>query len=209
MLLSIGILLFVIGLGLTPAYFYIKKAYLLTIPNSFSVSIVTVSILVIALSFAAIRYLLQRNMKRYWISVHISIILAFTFVLVSFLPILDLHKSFIPFCKQIMVAVSADQSLYGYKADETLRGAVPFYTGRYIVEIEDLESGPTILRENDPFFIIIRDQRGGLEKELLSTGRLHILVKQEMGPSRALVMLSNKAQSTLTIPDPFKKRPNR
>ncbi len=205
----LGILLFVIGLGLTPAYFYIKKAYLLTIPNSFSVSIVTVSILVIALSFAAIRYLLQRNMKRYWISVHISIILAFTFVLVSFLPILDLHKSFIPFCKQIMVAVSADQSLYGYKADETLRGAVPFYTGRYIVEIEDLESGPTILRENDPFFIIIRDQRGGLEKELLSTGRLHILVKQEMGPSRALVMLSNKAQSTLTIPDPFKKRPNR
>ncbi len=202
----LSILLLVIGLGLTPIYFYIKKAYLLAIPDSFSVSIVAISILVTALSFAAIRYLLRRNMKRYWISVHISVILAFAFVLVSFLPVLDLHKSFVPFCQQIVAIVPADHSLYAYKPDETLTGAVPFYTGRYIIEMEDLENVATILQKNEPFFIIIRDQRAWLEKELLSTGKLHILVKQEMGTERTLVLLSNKAQSTLTIPDPFKKR---
>jgi len=203
----LAILLLAIGLDLTPIYFYIKKAYLFATPNNLLVSIVTISILVTALSFAAIQYLLRRNMERYWISVYLSIILTFIFVLASFLPVLDLHKSFVPFCRQITVAVPADQALYGYKADETLRGAVPFYTGRYIIEVEDLEDVATILQKNEPFFVILREQRVSLAKELLSTQKLHFLVKQEMGTDRALVLLSNKALSPLTIPDPFKKRP--
>jgi hypothetical protein len=86
-------------------------------------------------------------------------------------------------------------------------GAVPFYTGRYIIEMKDLRNVATILQKKEPFFITIRDQREKLEKELLSTGKCYILVKQEMGTGRTLVLLSNKAQSTLTIADPFKKRP--
>jgi hypothetical protein len=143
-------------------------------------------------------------MKRYWISVHISIILAFA--LVAFVPVLDLHKSFVPFCQQIMALVPADQPLYAYQPDETLRGAVPFYTGRYIIEKEDLADVATTLQKRESFFIAIRDQREKLEKELLSIGKLYILVKQEMGTDRTLALLSNKAQSSLTIPDPFKKR---
>ncbi len=202
----LSILLLVISLGLAPIYFYIKKVYLSDIPGSLSVSVVAISILVTAVSLVAIRYLLYRNMKRYWILAHISIILAFTFVLVSIVPVLDLHKSFVPFCRQIMAVVPADQPLYAYQPDETLRGAVPFYTGRYVIETEDLGNVATILKKNEAFFIVIRDQRKKLEEELLSKGKLYILVKQEMGTSRTLVLLSNKAQSTLTIPDPFKKR---
>jgi hypothetical protein len=148
-------------------------------------------------------------MKTYWVSVHISIVLALVFILVAILPVLDRHKSFMPFCQEIMAAVPADQRLYAYQPDETLRGAVPFYTGRYLIEIEDFGNVTTILENKGLLFIVIRDKREKFEKELLSTGRLHILVKQEMGLDRALVLLSNKAQSALTIPYPFKENPGR
>jgi 4-amino-4-deoxy-L-arabinose transferase-like glycosyltransferase len=203
----LDIFLLVIGLGLTPVYFYLKKSYLSGFSDSLSISVVAISIFVTILSLAAIGYLLRRNMKRHWISVYIAIISVLAFTLVTILPILDRHKSFVPFCQHVMAAVPIDQPLYAYKPDETLRGAVPFYTGRYIVETEDLGNVATILQKKEPCFIIIRDTRGKLEKKLLSTGKLHILVKQEMGTDRTLVLLSNKAQSTLTIPDPFKKRP--
>ena len=203
------ILLLVIGLGLTPIYFYFKKAYLSGTPDSLSISVVAISILVTALSLAAIGYLLRGNMKRYWISVHIPIILVLAFTLVAIFPILDRHKSFVPFCQQVMAAVPADQPLYAYQPDETLRGAVPFYTGRYLIETEDLGNVAAVLQKKEPFFVVIRDKRAKVEKELLSTGKLYILVKQEMGTNRALVLLSNQEQSTLTIPDPFKKRPAR
>jgi 4-amino-4-deoxy-L-arabinose transferase-like glycosyltransferase len=202
----LNILLLVISLGLAPIYFYIKKVYLSDIPGNLPVSVVAISILGTGLSLAAIRYLLQRNMKGYWISVHISIILAFIFILVSIVPVLDLHKSFVPFCRQIMAVVPASQPLYDYQPDETLRGILPFYMGRYVIETEDLGNVATLLKKNGAFFIVIRDQRAWQEKELLSTGKLYILVKQEMGTNRTLVLLSNKGQNTLMIPDPFKKR---
>jgi 4-amino-4-deoxy-L-arabinose transferase-like glycosyltransferase len=203
------ILLLVIGLGLTPIYFYFKKVYLLDTPDRLSISIIAVSMLVTALSLAAIWCLLRRNMKGYWISVHLSIILAMVFTLVTILPMVDRYKSFVPFCQQVMAAVPADQPLYAYQPDETLRGAVPFYTGRYIVEMEDLGNVITILEKKEPFFIVIRDKREKLEKELLSTGQLYILIKQEMGSDRTLLVLSNTSQSPFIIPGPFKKKPAR
>jgi len=201
-----GILLLTFGLGLTPIYFYIKKAYLGGTTDSLSILVVLISILITALSFAAIWYLLHGNMKRYWISVHIPIILVLAFNLAVIWPILDRAKNFMPFCQQIMALVPADQPLYAYRPDETLRGAVPFYTGRYLIEMQDIGNVVTTLQKKEPFFIVIRDQKATLEKELSSTGGLSILVKQEMGTDRELLILSNKAQSTLTMPYPFKKR---
>jgi len=206
---SLNIVLLVMSLGLTPIYFYVKKVYLLDFPGNLSVSAVAISILVTALSLGAIWYLLQRNMIRYWISVHVAILFAFIFILVSVVPVLDLHKSFVPFCRKISTVVPPDQPLYAYQPDETLEGFVPFYTGRYIAEIEDVSNVETILQPIDDFFIVARDQRTRQEKELLSMGKLYILVKQEMGTGRTLLLLSNKAQATFTIPDPFKKKPDR
>jgi hypothetical protein len=147
-------------------------------------------------------------MKRYWVSVHISIVLALTFILAAIFPVLDHYKSFVPFCQQVTARVPADQPLYAYQPDETLRGAVPFYTGRYLIEMEDIGSVATILKEKESVFIIIRDKRENFEKELLATDQLSILVRQEIGLDRTLVLLSNKAQASLTIPYPFKKIKN-
>jgi 4-amino-4-deoxy-L-arabinose transferase-like glycosyltransferase len=202
----LNIVLLVISLELAPTYFYIKKSYLLNLPPTVFVSIVATSILVTALSLAAIRYLLRRNMRRYWISVHISILLTFLCFILSVVPVLDLSKSFVPFCRQMMTVVPADQPLYAYQPDETLMGAVPFYTGRYLLEVENLEQVSTLLQKNEFVFIVIRDARARQEKELLSAGKLHILVKQEMEVGRTLLLLSNKDQAALTLPAPFKKR---
>jgi hypothetical protein len=111
----------------------------------------------------------------------------------------------VPFCRQITASVPANQPLHAYQPDETLRGAVPFYTGRYVIETEDLASVEAILQKEEPFYILIRDKRGEAEKTLLNTGRLHAIVKQTMGTDRALVLLSNRpTKGTITIGDTFK-----
>jgi hypothetical protein len=195
--------LLVIGIALTPAYFYLKEAFLSGVSAAFLVSVLTISLLVTAISLASIWYLLHRNLKGYWVSINIPIFLVLLFTLTAIVPILDRHKSFVPFCQQVTATVPADQPLYAYQPDETLRGAVPFYTGRYVVETEEL--GSDLLEKKEPFYIMIRDKREDLEKTLLSTGRLHVLVKQEMGTDRALVLLSNRAtEQPVIIGDPFK-----
>lgn len=71
-----------------------------------------------------------------------------------------------------------------------LRGAVLFYTGRYVIEIEELRDD--LLKKEEPFFVMIRDKKDEMEKKLLSTGKFSVLVKQKMGTDRALVLLSNR-----------------
>jgi len=198
------ILLLIIGVALTPAYFYLKKAYLLTFPAGFLALVLVISVLVAAIALAGAFHLQRRNLARYWISISLSVILVLIFTLVAIVPILDKHKSFAPFCGQLTALVPADQLLYAYQADETLRGAVPFYTGHFLVEVEEI--GKDLLSKEEPLYLIIRDKREAMEKELISTGKFHVLVKQLMGSDRTLVLFSNRpAQKAITIGDAFKK----
>ena len=98
------------------------------------------------------------------------------------------------------------EPLYAYEPDETLRGAVPFYTGRYVIEIGGLARVETMLQKEEPFYIIIRDKKEETENKLLSTGRLNSLAKLEMGTDRTLVLLSNRAiEKTVAIENAFQK----
>ena len=187
---AFGVFLLVIGLALMPAYFSIKKVFLTGVSGNFFAAVVIVSMLVTAISLAGVLYLYHGNLKKYWISINLSIIVLLLFALIAIVPILDSHKSFVPFSRQVMATVPADQQLYAYQPDETLRGAVPFYTGRYAIEIEEL--GNDLLKKEEPFFIMIRDKKEEMEKKLLSTGKFSVVVKQEMGTDRTLVLLSNK-----------------
>ena len=78
---------------------------------------------------------------------NVSIILMLLFAITVVIPVLDNHKSFVPFCTQIAATVPANEPLYAYQADETLRGAVPFYTGRYVIETENLQDIEPLLEE--------------------------------------------------------------
>lgn len=197
-----------IGIGLMPAYFYLKKAEpgLLSYSTTLLVSVTALSILVTASSIAGILYLLRGNMKRYWVSVNLPIMMALVFTLVVVVPILDRHKSFVPFCRQVKAIVPADAPLLAYQPDETLRGAIPFYTGRYLIETENLTDIVPFLNKKETIFIVIRDRRQVMEKALLSTGKLHILVRREMGMDRALVLMSNEVPRDMaTVGDSFSR----
>ena len=185
-----NVFLLIIGLALTPAYFSIKKVFLTGVSGNFFAAVLVVSILVTAISIRGVWCLYHGNLKQYWISINLSIIVVLLFALTAIVPILDGHKSFVPFTSQVIANVQDNQPLYAYQPDETLRGAVPFYTKRYAVEIEEL--GDDLLKREAPFFIMIRDKRNEMEKKLLSTGKFSILVKHEMGTDRALVLLSKK-----------------
>jgi 4-amino-4-deoxy-L-arabinose transferase-like glycosyltransferase len=199
------LVLFVIGLALTPAYFHLKETLFSDASQSFLVAIIVVSALIIATALAGAVYLKRQNFTRYWISINISIILVLLFTVTAVLPVVDTHKSFVPFCRQITASVPVNQPLHAYQPDETLRGALPFYTGRYVIETEELASVIKILEEEKPFYIVIRDKREETEKELLNSGKLTVLVKQMMGADRTLVLLSNRpVTGVIIIGDIFK-----
>ena len=65
--------LLLIGLALTPLYFYVKKLYPMDVSETLLIQIIVLSVFMIALSFAAIRYFQQRDLKKYWISMNASI----------------------------------------------------------------------------------------------------------------------------------------
>jgi hypothetical protein len=76
----------------------------------------------------------------------------------------------------------------------------------FFVVIETEEIGKDLLSKEEPFYLMIRDRIKVVEKELLSTGKLHLLVKQLMGSERTLVLFSNRpALNTTTIGGVFKK----
>lgn len=114
------------------------------------------------------------------------------FCLIVAIPLADRHKSFVPFCNQISALVPAEELLYGYQADETLRGAVPFYTGRYMEEIETVGQVEEIIKKEKSVYIVTRDSHSKAEKELLSTGKVSLLHRQEMGTDRSLLIFSNQ-----------------
>ena len=192
-----AIVLLVIGAGTTPAYIYIKESYTLGASAGLFVSVVSLALLMMASSLIAIRYLWHGNLKKYWITINVPIIAGLVFALVALVPIVDRHKSFVPFCKEVMAAVPHGKLFFAYKPDETLRGAIPFYTGRYLFEINDLSSIEDIAQREESFFVMTRDKKHKAENELLSTGRLSIVFQNKMGTDRILTLFSNNAAKAL------------
>jgi hypothetical protein len=181
-----------IGVSALPAYVYIKGIYP-WIEDSNLFSLVAIfSILTILISFAAIWFLWHENLRRYWTASVASIIVWLIFTAVILAPVIDRDKSFVPFCQQIDSNVPHNQTFFAYLPDETLRGAVPFYTGHYLIELRDLDSLNNIAENKESFFVIARDKRRKYEADLLSTGRLSIVYQQRMGTDRTLVVFKKK-----------------
>lgn len=203
----LGILLLAVGTGLVPVSLYLRNLFPEGAPASVPASVLTVSALVLALSSGALWWLRHGKMDRYWIATCLSVISLLVFTLTVVLPGLDRHKSFVPFCRKLAEMVPVDQPLYTYEPDETLRGAVPFYTGRYLTELETPEKLATLLQTEGPFYVVIRDRGKKTERKVASIKPLNVLLKQEMGTDRTLLLLSNRYGSTLTLHDPARRRP--
>ena len=105
------------------------------------------------------------------------------------IPVLDQFKSFVPFCEKITGSVPPSARLIAYRPDETLRGAIPFYTGRFMEETDSLARLEEAMEKEKTVYVVIRDRRGEMERELLSTGKLRLLLKQSLDTGRSLAVL--------------------
>jgi 4-amino-4-deoxy-L-arabinose transferase-like glycosyltransferase len=195
---AFALILALIGIGATPIYIYIGSVYPLDTSVRLFVSVAILSLLMMAFSLTSIWSLWHGNLKKYWALTTVPIIAGLVFAAVVVAPLMDRHKSFGPFCQQLQATVPHGQTFFAYSPDETLRGAVPFYTGHYLVELTDLGSIEDIAQREEPFFVMTRDKRRKAEGELLSTGRLFVVFQKKMGIDRTLTIFSNNAATALS-----------
>jgi hypothetical protein len=181
-----------IGFMCIPLYLYAARLYAIDSSWRLLAAVIAVSVLAVLFSLLSLRFLVTRQVARFWIYSSAAIYAFLIFALVIAMPLLDRYKSLVPFCQQVKSVVATDAALYAYQPDETLRGALPFYTGYHPKEIEDLKALEDVLAGGSQVFVTIRDSHQRLEKELLSTDRLMVLRRQDMGTDRSLVLLTNK-----------------
>lgn len=181
-----------VGVGGLPLYAYIKYIYP-SLGNSTTlfVSVALLSVIMMTFSFWAAWHLHHGAFNQYWALTYAPIIAGLVFVAAIVTPFMDRHKSFVPFCRDVMAIVPAREPLYAYSPDETLRGAIPFYTGRYLTEVRDLEKMEQIILGKEQLFIVTRDKKKKAEKELLSSGILSIVFQKKMGVDRTLTLFSS------------------
>ena len=185
--LAFAVVLLAVCVSVIPLVVFASKKYALGVPIRQTALIVIFSLAALALSLMALgKY--GKSMGKFWIASGASLFLLLLLGLVAVVPLVDRYKSFVPFCDAIKKAVPANVPLYGYKADETLRGAVPFYTGRFLTEVETTRELESASGNEGAAFVVIRDKGGSVERELMATGKASVLGKFGMDATRSLVL---------------------
>jgi len=181
-----------LGLVMIPAYIRASAEYPFVASGSLFFAVLVTSVVAFALSAASLVYLGRKKMSRFWIASGGAFYAIFIFCLVAVMPVLDRFKSFVPFTDKVRTVVGADQEIYAYKPDETLRAIIPFYTGRYMKETESRDYLASRAGKGGRIFVAIRDKRGELENELISTGKFHVIIRQGLRGDRSVALLSSR-----------------
>jgi 4-amino-4-deoxy-L-arabinose transferase-like glycosyltransferase len=187
---SFGLIPLVASAAAVPLYLYFCRRY--DFASSWGVMfwIVSFSLVSVVLSVEAL-WRHRGNAGHFWSLSGASVFSLLLLSLVAIVPLLDRYKSFVPFCRDIAAVVPLTTPLYAYQPDETLRGAVPFYTGRRLEEIETMESLREIGDKAEPVFVAVRDKRGRVEAEILGTGRFAVITKRGMNPERSMMLFKS------------------
>lgn len=178
------------GIAAVPALTVASKKYGFDLPAKELILTVLFSAAAVIFSLAAL-WKAGKKMPRFWTFSSASVLSLFFLGLTAAMPILDNFKSFVPFCEKIEASVPSSDTLYAWQPDETLKGAVPFYTGRFLKEVDSTSQLEEALRREQNVFVLIRDKRGVTERKLLSTGKMYVLFKQCMDTDRSLAILKN------------------
>ena len=181
-----------VGAAAGPLYSHFAEGDLPGAQHGIPVTIIVLSVVAVGPSLVALWFLLRGNMRRFWLTNGLTLFALLVLVLTSLVPMVDRYRSVAPFCEEVRAMVGNDRPLYAYIADESLRGAIPFYTGRYIEEVGSLERVREILSKGDQVFFVERDGGGMIERQLLSTGKLSVVIRHDMGSQRSLLLLTNR-----------------
>ena len=186
---AFGYIILMVSLAIVPLFFYASGKYGFGVPPKETTWTVFLTLAAIVLSLMALRGR-AKDMGRFWACSSASVFSLLLLGLVAAMPLLDRYKSFVPFCNAVIAAVPASAPLYGYQPDETLRGVVPFYTGRFLSEMETLPALEEAIGKTHTAFVVIRDKNGKVEEELLSTGKFSALARQGMDATRSVVLFT-------------------
>jgi 4-amino-4-deoxy-L-arabinose transferase-like glycosyltransferase len=188
---ALGIFPLAVGIAARPLYVHFADVGLAEGPHGMPITIIVLSVMAVGPSLVALWFLLRNNVRRFWLTHGLTLFALLTLVLIALVPMVDRYRSVAPFCEQVRVMVGKEKPLYAFFPDESLRGAIPFYTGRYIDEVYSLERVKEIVGKGDQVFFVERDSGGMLEGLLLSTGKLSVVVRHDMGSGRSLLLLTN------------------
>ena len=176
------------GAGAAPALFMASKKMGFPLSPWVSAAAILFSAAAVALSILSLAKGRTDRVKSWGYSGASVLALLFLGLLVA-IPVLDPFKTFVPFTSALSTLAPPSRTLYAYKPDETLRGAVPFYTGRPLVEVDSLSALKEALSKEKSLFILIRDRRGDLEGELGAAFPVSVLLRQYRSTDRSLVLL--------------------
>ena len=190
-----GLLPLLTGIGAIPAFIIASKKYGFGLPEKEFVLTILFSLSAMAFSAASIRNR-RKDMTKFWGFSAASILSLLFIGLFAAVPVLDHFKSFVPFCEEIKASMPYPGDVYAYRPDETLKGAVPFYTGRFLKAIDSVSQLEEVLQKEKSVFVVVRDKREALEKEVLSTCKMSVLFKQYMSTNRSLVLLRSLPTDT-------------
>lgn len=184
-----GLLILGAGVGIGPYGFYLA--------GKLSVLPLVHAVVVVGLLVWAFKWMWKRRTARFWVGSCAAVFSILMFELFWIAPSMDRYKSFVPFVRKLEAAVGPREGLYAYLPDETVRGFVPFYTGRYVEEVYDKKVLEKVLDRKDRIFVVAMDKRGSVEREVLSTGKAYLMVRQRIDKKHVCSLLTNKIEGVL------------
>ncbi|MGD0236868.1 MAG: glycosyltransferase family 39 protein, partial [Syntrophorhabdales bacterium] len=188
----LGLFPLAVGVAAAPLYTHFAEEGVPDASHGIPATIIALSVVAVVPSLIALWFLLRGKIKDFFVTNGLTIFALLVLVLTALVPMVDRYRSVAPFCKQVKAVVGKERPLYAYQADESLRGAIPFYTQRYIEEVDSLGRVKEILQKGDQVFFVERDRGGALERQLLSTGKLSVVIRRDMDRLRSLLLLTNR-----------------
>jgi 4-amino-4-deoxy-L-arabinose transferase-like glycosyltransferase len=187
-----GLCILVAGVSACPYRFYLFKQW--ADPS------LAHAALILVLCAVSLKFLAEKKTGPFWVSSCGATLFLSLFILLWIYPSMDRNKSYRPFGEEVKEAVGSNENFYAYKPHEALRSAVPFYTGRYVEEIYDRTLLEEIIARKEQVFVVAVNGRGksgqevGPGKELLSTGKVEMRVRREVGSYVWLLFTNRRAE---------------
>jgi 4-amino-4-deoxy-L-arabinose transferase and related glycosyltransferases of PMT family len=112
--------------------------------------------------------------------------------LLVFIPYIDKRESFKPFCNKLDEIVTVNgRPIYAFQPEETTKAVVPFYTGRKLIPVYDLEAAKSLPRDNNVLMLVLDKHKDMRNYNSLKTLFPDVILSGVVGKRRNYKLLSN------------------
>ncbi|MCX7966610.1 MAG: glycosyltransferase family 39 protein [Syntrophorhabdaceae bacterium] len=185
-----GGLYVIMGVSFLPTALYAIKTYEIDMENIKLVFTAFISLIVVTTGVLALTRLKKYKNNSFFYLTGLSLYIILVFALIYIPPEVDRYKSLKPFAVKVSESVPEHIPIYSYKPDETIRGFIPFYTGRYLIEVHERNDLKSIKKTVNTIYIAIRDKDNELKNQLMEEGFVEVLYFP-MGMDRSLYLFKN------------------